>query len=223
MAVFSVTVPNVSENELGHLITHLSDAGYDHPVITRTDDRPVGQLALPAGLRWLGDRLEDGSDLPDIWELVGERSLPTYRWPSYKESYDPYRVYRAHTAGEGVVNIALGFSRREAKWGRDRRYIVAFLSAGNPVTPLVELLEADDFDQTREYVSVVRGKEGGRKMFGPADALPGAYRNRFRTQLYPERVDYPGTWNKVVIAVTEGDETSMLNHALLQARRRGDI
>jgi hypothetical protein len=50
MARFSVLVPDVADVELGHLLAQLSDAGYEHPVVTRTDDRPPGQLALSASL-----------------------------------------------------------------------------------------------------------------------------------------------------------------------------
>lgn len=223
MALFSVLVSDVPDDELGHLLTQLSDAGYDHPLITRIDAHPPGQLSLPQPRRRPADPLEDSSDLPGRWELVGERSAMSYQWPKYKEAYDPYRMFRGRTAGEGVVHIGLGFTVRAGKWGRDRRYVVAFLSAGSPLTPLVELVEADDYLKTSEYISVVRGKDGGRKMFGPGDTLPAAYSEQFHTQLYSERVDFPGVWNKVVIVGREDDTATFLNHALLQARRRGDV
>jgi hypothetical protein len=57
-------------------------------------------------------------------------------------------------------------------------------------------------------------------MYGAGDPLPGIYEKRFRTQMYGERVDYPGVWNKVVVVAHEGDSDSMLNHALIQSRRR---
>jgi hypothetical protein len=43
---------------------------------------------------------------------------------------------------------------------------------------------------------------------------------RFRTQLYSERVMHPGAWNKYVVVVREDDVATMLNHALVQSRRR---
>jgi hypothetical protein len=79
---------------------------------------------------------------------------------------------------------------------------------------------ADDYEQTRELVAVIRGSDGGRRMYGRGDALPPLYKERFRTQRYSERVVYPGVWNKVVIVVHEDDDETMLNHALIQARRR---
>jgi hypothetical protein len=57
-------------------------------------------------------------------------------------------------------------------------------------------------------------------MYSAGDPLPEVYRERFRTQMYSERVVYRGVWHKVVAVVREDDDTSMLNHALLQSRRR---
>jgi hypothetical protein len=57
-------------------------------------------------------------------------------------------------------------------------------------------------------------------MYGAGDTLPGVYKERFRTQMYSERVVYPGVWNKVVVVVPEDGDETMLNHALIQGRRR---
>jgi hypothetical protein len=57
-------------------------------------------------------------------------------------------------------------------------------------------------------------------MYGAGDALPGVYTERFRTQMYSERVVYPGVWNKVVVVAREDDDATILNHALIQGRRR---
>jgi hypothetical protein len=57
-------------------------------------------------------------------------------------------------------------------------------------------------------------------MYGAGDALPSVYRERFRTQLYSERVVYPGVWNKVVVVAREDADATILNHALIQGRRR---
>ncbi len=127
----------------------------------------------------------------------------------------------ATTRTEGAVQIGLGETIRENKWGRDRKYVVAFLSSGSPQQPLVEFVAADDYEQTRELVAVIRGSDGGRRMYSAGDTLPALYNERFRTQIYNERVVYPGAWNKVVVVVArEDDEQTMLNHALIQSRRR---
>ena len=122
--------------------------------------------------------------------------------------------------GRAHVQIGLGETIRENKWGRDRKYVVAFLSSGSPQRPLAEYVAADDYEKTRELVAVIRGSDGGRRMYGAGDPLPRVYRERFRTQMYSERVVYPGVWNKVVVVAREDDDEAMLNHALIQGRRR---
>ena len=96
----------------------------------------------------------------------------------------------------------------------------AFLSSGSPQEPLAEFAAADDYEHTRELIAVIRGSDGGRRMYSAGDTLPAAYADRFRTQLYNERIVYPGAWNKVVVVAREDDDETMLNHALIQSRRR---
>jgi hypothetical protein len=86
--------------------------------------------------------------------------------------------------------------------------------------PLVEFVAADDYEQTRELVAVIRGSDGGRRMYGVGAALPAVYAERFRTQVYNERVVHPGVWNRIVVVAREDDDEAMLNHALIQSRRR---
>ena len=100
---------------------------------------------------------------------------------------------------------------------------MAFLSSGAPQQPLVEFLAADDYDKTRELVAVIRGSDGGRRMYGPGDPLPEIYTERFRTEMYDDRVEYPGVWKRVVAVAREDDHATMLNHAVIQGRRRGSL
>ena len=125
-----------------------------------------------------------------------ERDGESYRWPKRHDRYAPYRVFMGTTRAEGAVQIGLGETIRESAWGRDRKYVVAFLSSGSPQEPLVEFVAADDYEQTRELVAVIRGSDGGRRMYGAGDALPAVYTERFRTQIYNERIIHPGAWNK---------------------------
>ncbi len=113
-------------------------------------------------------------DLPEDWRLVREREGDSYRWPKGRDRYSPYRVFMGTTRAEGAVQIGLGETIRENTWGRDRKYVVAFLSSGAPQQPLVEFVAADDYEQTRELVAVIRGSDGGRRMYGAGDALPRA-------------------------------------------------
>jgi hypothetical protein len=85
---------------------------------------------------------------------------------------------------------------------------------------LVDALVASNYEQARELVAVVRGSDGGRRMYGTSDALPEVYKERFRTQMYSDRVVHRGVWNKVVVVAHEDDDEAMLNNALIQSRRR---
>jgi hypothetical protein len=66
----------------------------------------------------------------------------------------------------------------------------------------------------------IRGSDGGRRMYSAGDFLPTLYTERFRTQPYNERVDHPGSWNKIALVAREDDDETILNHALIQSRRR---
>jgi hypothetical protein len=212
MSPFSVTVEQVPDRELGPLLTRLADAGFDNPIISHVGaDSAFNHAAAPRG---------GPLDLPEDWRLVRERERESYRWPSGHDRYKPYRVFVGTTRAEGAVQLGLGETIRKNKWGRDRKYVVAFLSAGSPQQPLVEFVAADDYEQTRELVAVIRGSDGGRRMYGVGDPLPAVYSERFRTEIYSERVVHPGAWNKIVVVAREDDDEAILNHALIQSRRR---
>jgi hypothetical protein len=213
MSPFTVTVQHVPDRELGPLLTRLADAGFDHPIIKHVGaEGAPDKSAAPARSRPL--------DLPDDWTVVRKREGESYRWPNGRDTYEHYRVFMGTTRAEGAVQVGLGETIREKKWGRDRKYVVAFLSGGSPQQPLVEFVAADDYEQTRELVAVIRGSDGGRRMYGVGDDLPAVYTERFRTQVYNERVVHPGAWNKIVVVAREDDDEAILNHALIQSRRR---
>jgi hypothetical protein len=213
MSPFSVTVPHVPDRELGPLLTQLAQAGFENPLIKAIAPDGVSDEADAFG------RLRT-ADLPDDWRLVREREGESYRWPNVRDHYSRYRVFMGTTRAEGAVQIGLGETIRSNKWGRDRKYVVAFLSPGSPQQPLVEFVGTDDYEQTRELVAVIRGSDGARRMYGAGDALPALYTERFRTQIYDERIDYPGAWHKLAVVARVDDDEAMLNHALVQSRRR---
>jgi hypothetical protein len=213
MCPFSVTLQRVPDQELGPLLIQLAQAGFHNPII-----EPVGGEGTPG--RRAAAALGRTADLPEDWRLVQEREGQSYQWPGQREHYSRYRVFIGTTRAEGAVHIGLGEATRKNKWGRDRKYVVAFLSSGSPHQPLAEFVAADDYPETRELVAVIRGSDGGRRMYGAGDVLPGVYEERFRTQMYSERVVYPGVWNKVVVVAREDDDETILNHALIQGRRR---
>jgi hypothetical protein len=210
---FSVILERVPDRELGPLLIQLAQAGFHNPIIKPVDaDGASGEGAAPAR----GPK----ADLAEDWRLVRAREGESYHWPEARERYARYRVFIGTTRAEGAVHIGLGETTRKNKWGRDRKYVVAFLSSGSPQRPLAEFVATDDYEETRELVAVIRGSDGGRRMYGAGDALPRVYKERFRTQMYSERVVYPGVWNKVVVVAREDDDEAMLNHALIQGRRR---
>jgi hypothetical protein len=213
MCPFSVTLKNVPDRELGPLLIQLAQAGFQNPIIKPVDaDGAPGEEAAPAR--------EPKADLAEGWRLVQEREGQSYQWPDKRERYSRYRVFIGTTRAEGAVQIGLGETIRKNKWGRDRKYVVAFLSGGSPQRPLAEFVAADDYEESRELVAVIRGSDGGRRMYGAGDALPRVYTEGFRTQMYSERVVHPGVWNRVVVVAREDDDETMLNHALIQGRRR---
>ena len=213
MCPFSVTLQRVPDQELGPLLIQLARAGFHDPIIKPVDaDGSSSSTTATAAGRTV--------DLPADWGLVRQREGQSYQWPDQREHYSRYRVFTGTTRAEGAVHIGLGEATRRNKWGRDRKYVVAFLSSGSPHQPLAEFVAADDYQETRELVAVIRGSDGGRRMYGAGDALPSVYRERFRTQLYSERVVYPGVWNKAVAVAREDDDETILNHALIQGRRR---
>ena len=212
MSPFTVTLRHVPDRELGPLLSRLADAGFDHPTIEHVEADGAPDRAAPHR----GGPL----DLPEDWRPVREREGESYRWPDGRDRYEPYRVFVGTTRTEGAVHVGLGETIRKNKWGRDRKYVVAFLSSGSPQQPLVEFVAADDYEQTRELVAVIRGSDGGRRMYGVGDPLPAVYRDRFRTEIYNERVVHPGAWNKIVVVAREDDHEAILNHALIQSRRR---
>jgi hypothetical protein len=58
-----------------------------------------------------------------------------------------YRVFIGTTHAEGAMYIGLGETGRKNKWGRDRKYVVAFQSGGSQQQPLAEFVAADDYER----------------------------------------------------------------------------
>jgi hypothetical protein len=213
MSPFTITLENVPDRDLGPLLTELAQAGFPAPIVNPVDAGGSSGTAAARARRRT-------ADLPQGWGLVREREGESYNWPEGRDRYSRYRVFVGTTEAEGAVHIGLGETTREKRWGRTRKYVVAFLSSGSPQRPLAEFVAADDYEESHELVAVVRGSDGGRRMYGVGDPLPAVYAERFRTQLYSERIAYPGVWSKIVVVAREDDEETMLNHALIQGRRR---
>jgi hypothetical protein len=70
------------------------------------------------------------------------------------------------------------------------------------------------------WAEVSKKLTAGAACTASATKLPKTCTERFRTQIYNERVAHPGASNKVVVVAREDDDDTMLNHALIQSRRR---
>jgi hypothetical protein len=214
MPPFNVLVSDVPDTQLGSLLSRLQADGLSAQVVS-TDGTP----APPASPR---PSAAGAGDLPSEWRLVRELDGQSYAWPKDREEYERFRVYAADVP-EGTVHIAIGEAGRAEVWGRDRKYLITFLTSGSPTVPLVEFLAVDDHADTGDMLAIIRGSDGGKKMYGPGDHLPDVYREHFTTAVFNERIVYPRAFSKYAVIAHEDDTTTMLNHALVQARRRGDV
>jgi TIR domain len=202
-----------------------SDTGAPYQPSSMADAGALGHATSTESPAVAGSKhrpADAGNDLVTGWQLVDQRERQFYRWPELLEHYDRYHIYRGETPQEGTVFISLGWAVRRGAWGMDRLYIVSFLSQGAPQTPLTEFLAADDYGDTGELIAIIRGSGGGSKMYGPVEDLPPAYAG-FRIVTYRDRVQAKGSWNKLAVVAAETDTDTILNHALIQARRRGGL
>lgn len=226
MAPFHVTYEAVPDERISDLLTITNAAGFPTPAMSPvgSSDANREQVAEPhseAGRH----PLDEDADLPDIWRSVRKLKAQSYMWPVGREHYRDYTVFVGETDREGAVHVALGVAPGYQSWGRARIHVVAFLTGGSPQIPLAEFIGTDDYAETGDLVAVIRGRgePKSKKMFGPGDPLPRTYAERFRTALYNDHIRAPGAWSKVALLVHQDQHEAMLNHALLQARRRGDL
>jgi hypothetical protein len=210
---FNVLFREVADADLGPLLTRAADLGYASPRVSP---------ATSGGEHQLNGSTEPKNDPAARWQLIDRREGQVYQWPKTLEHYDRYDVYRGQAQPEGTVFISLGWAERHGAWGADRIYAVSFLTQRSPQKPLAEFLAADDYAETGELIAVIRGSDGGRRMYSPTQDLPPAYA-QFRIATYRDRVQATGAWNKLAVVAAETDTDTILNHALIQARRRGDL
>ena len=152
----------------------LAQAGFHNPIIRPVDAGGAsGEEAAPAR--------GPSADLPADWRLLRERGDESYQWPEERDRYSRYRVFLGMTRAEGAVHIGLGETVRKNRWGRDRKYVVAFRSSGSPQQPLAE------FCRSRRLQGDARARRGhpwsdvGRRMYGASEHasrdLPGTLSN----------------------------------------------
>lgn len=147
------------------------------------------------------------------WEETGRSALETYRWPDgNRDEYDDFISYRGAGAFEGA-KLALG------RLGNGDAVGFVLGAGGGSKRGLVYFFAADDFETSRELVSIIRGGgTTGRAGFSPESALPSGYAG-FATAVLRDRK--AGKWNVQAVVVDKDDDEAMLRHTLLQARLRG--
>jgi hypothetical protein len=148
------------------------------------------------------------------WEEVSSENGVTYRWPDATiNTYNPFVTYRG-TGDFAGITLALGYRKTNGE-------VIGFLlgGGGGSKRGLTVFFNADDYAQTNEKVSMIRGGgQTGRAGFGPGEVLPPAYHG-FKTEVLGDRV--AGKWNVQAVVAKEDDVQAMLSHTALQARLRG--
>ena len=217
MQPFDVLIPSVPDPDLGPLLTDLTSQGFD-PVVTPTGDAGTGHGGFMAA------QPADAFGLPTGWELVKELDGQSYRWPQpeEREKYTRYRVFAGTLPSGKKIHIALGDAERTEVFGQARPYVIAFLTSGSPRYRSLSSW-AWTTSASREYISIIRGKGDSKKMFDPGDVLPPLYGELFTVVTYRDRVQADGAYSKLAVVATESDDMTKLNHAALQAHRRGEI
>lgn len=168
----------------------------------------------------------DVASIPSRWTFVESRDDESYSWPELEEEYDPFEIYQGHAPNGDVSQWAIGKCDRAKVWGKDRLYSIVFRlgEGGGSKQPICEFLEADDYEQSRDFVAIIRGSGGprGQRMFDPDAELPSHY-DGMRIEVYGDRI--AGTpelsgWNKQAVVAREDDHESMLRHAAIQVHLR---
>lgn len=155
----------------------------------------------------------EGITLSGSWEEVSRESGVTYQWPDGNvDQYSDFVTYRGE-GGYAGLTLALGYLHHGD--------VVGFVlgSGGGSMRGITYFVPADDFDQTREKVSMIRGGgPRGRSGFAPGEALPQGYHG-FETDVLRDRKT--GKWNVQAVVANEDDYTTMLAHTALQTHLRG--
>lgn len=193
------------EELIAELQRDLESAAQDEPV----EAEPTAPVGDEARDTWsLGNTILSGN-----WEEIGGESGVTYPWPDGNvDEYTDFVSYRGK-GGYAGQTLALGFLANSD--------VVGFvLGAGSgSKRGITYFFPTDDFDQTREKISMIRGGgPRGRSGFAPGAALPKGYAG-FNTDVLRDRK--AGKWNVQGVVADENDHGTMLGHTALQARLRG--
>ena len=147
------------------------------------------------------------------WLETGRLAGQTYKWPDGNvDHYDVVISYRGTGGWDGLM-LGLGFLPIGEVTG------FALGSGGGSKRGITYFVPADDFEHSREKLSMIRG--GGQKKrsgFAPGAELPRAYAG-LKTAVLGDRIE--GKWNVQAVVADENDHDAMLRHTGLQAKLRG--
>ncbi|MGH3137269.1 MAG: hypothetical protein ACRDPV_12355 [Gaiellaceae bacterium] len=157
-----------------------------------------------------------------LWRLADQRTDETYSWPEGLDEYASFRIFDCTNAPLGQYAIGKVLNVEREYWGQRRPYYVVFKlgAGGGSKQPIAVFVAADDFEQTADYVAVIRGAGGprGQRMFSPDQVPPTAY-DELSVVTFRDRV--AGTprfsgFNRLAVAANEEDVETMLRHAAIQ-------
>jgi hypothetical protein len=160
----------------------------------------------------LGQSLEASAE----WSKLGDLDDMSQRWPDGNvDTYGSFVVYGDAAAFPGV-RLGLGCASTPNK---DHEVVGFVMGAGSSKRPLTVFFPADDYADSGELLSLIRGKDGGRRTFSPSDELPIEYAG-FSTDVLGNRIQ--GKWNVRAVLAKDNDEgrRMMLTHTAIQARLR---
>lgn len=187
--------------------------------------QPSGSAAgavQPPAPRPVATTAPDAVELPKTWQLVEEQHGVSYTWPQPEgpDLYDPFRIYEGRTSA-GTFRLAIGECERANVRGKDRKYFITHhIGPAGGKRAVAEFLETDDHEETGDMIAIIKGKGGGAKLYDPTDDLPTVY-SPYQIETYRDRIDYPRSYQKLGLVVSELDFETMLNHTLIQILTRG--
>lgn len=170
-----------------------------------------------------------GSRRSRRWKLEGPLPLGTFdehsreaeeswKWgDEFVERYGPFIRFSGRD-GFAPAMLALGFDLTHVSPNGE---VVGFHlgSGGGSKRAITQFFRSDDFAETNELLSMIRGGgPRGRSGFRAHDPLPEAYHG-FKTEILGDRI--AGKWNVQAVVVDADDHQTMLRHTFLQSVLRG--
>lgn len=213
-AVRVVTITQNKVDELcRELIAELQQTADPREPLMDAAEGDASNPTAPAVERYGSDPWSlEGPAMTGDWTETGRSTGQTYKWPDGNVDFYEEVVSYHGTGDFAGMNLSLGF--------KEDGEIVGFAlgSGGGSKRGITYFFTADDFGETDEMVSMIRGGgPKGRSGFAPHEALPTAY-SGLRTDVLGNRKR--GKWNVQAVVADADDHGTMLNHTALQARLR---